>query len=1049
MQVQRPGTGPLTTIPPQQRTETRHQPAGTGNAPAPAENGPGVDNQTQIYGETAIDDPGAVQFPTGRTEAGTLNPMRQRYLNALESMITQGVAPTDDQNTAQFLANTLGFQNPQMMMHHLRNLSPAQKTQLMDSLRTQLSQGNGLPDTAITQAFETVFKEGINGMAAAHGAPPPKLTPEGRGWNTAALASVFNAMHTIQSQSPQRLATVLERPGLDPQGNRRPLTFNRESRPAVHSNPDRFMDGLTDASRIAHAEPNNGEITIYDTAVSGDHTEITRNIVGKMDLLSRIDPHNGRELEPRYTRGELTERGIDRQQGETEGRQATRLRQTVQGEWANRFGGWENLQKAMNFMIRYKALDRPEVANPPFRQVPENGNPNDPETVAMINRMGVNNLQMLMARMEQQDAVAQIQGFLAENAPPGSPARQISSDGVLGPQTRQVVLGFETALGLNTLRERIEDDPNIPETRKVELVQYLNQQFGRLAANPTQSAQITRDVTQHIQGVLAEAGLPMAEHTRSGLTSDLRNMRSLGDGNFDRQSAEHLVNSWFNVMDSGQGQDLAEQLLVHEMGHLWEAELNANTDLDIRTNWSQFFRPEQLEGKAGHSIHHINQNDYSDALHNDQTAASAYGAVNPEEDFAEASRVFSYDPQRLMRRSLTKFLVMNSLNGNPYSAEQIRTMAAECGYRPEDILQRLNSVLGHGDNPLNFTLPMSQRLNTDYAELRRQLAGGTEPAPAPPPAAAPPPGPAAMGAAGAPAEAPVGPPEMEAASAPPEAPEGTDTPPETGAAATTPPTTDTSVSTAGDRFNQISDRYRALYERLAQPGADRTAIQAEIQQLNQEVLSQDDPALSSVLEQRQLGATPEAGRAIVAALAIYRATGEFDRDAHPEIAEHLHPGVDLALQNPLVRSALTDNSFEANALLRRSLNFCAQSIRHFDAVDQAFALPGNQRLNSLRDSIRELLASRNSNQISESELQTQIRSLFQSTQNQTLMNNFLRGINKGVQSMNQATGQRFPRLTMQQLQQILIQGAQTEMTGQKPDYRHEIMHAIEGARYTG
>lgn len=1017
MQVQRPGTGPLTSPIPPQRPEFPRQPEAT--SPAVTEDqGPGIDNQTQVYGETAIGDPGAVQFPTGRTGTSSLNPMRERYLNTLESLVMQGVAPTDDQNTAQFLSDTLGFQNPEMMMHHLRNLSPTQKTQLMDNLRSQLGQKQ-LPDTAITQAFEAVFTEGINSLAAEHGAPPPRLTPEGSGWNTAGLASVYNAMHTIQAQSPERLATVLERPGLDRNGQRQPLTFNRESAPEVHSNPDRFMDGLTDASRIAHADPNNGIIHLYDTAISGGHTDITRNIVGKLDLLSRIDPHNGRELSPLYTREELSARGLNRQSGERNDVQhAVRLRQTVQGEWTERFGGWENTQKALNFLIRFKGLDNPEVVNPPLSTVEANGNPNDPATVAQINRLGVNNLQMLMARMEQQDAVAQMQGFLAENAPPGSPARELSTDGLLGPQTRQVVLGFETALGLNTLRERIEDDANIPETRKVELVQYLNGQFGRLAGDHTQSAQITRDVTQHIQSLLAEEGLEMAPHTRSGLESDLQNMRALGDGHFDRESAEHLVNSWFNVMDSGQGQDLAEQLLVHEMGHFWESELNANTDLDIRSNWSQFFRPEQLEGEAGHSIHHINQNDYNDTLHNDRTAASAYGAVNPEEDFAEASRVFSYDPQRLMRRSLTKFLVMNSLNDNRYSAEQIRTMATECGYRPEDVLQRLDSILGHGNQRLNFTLPLSQRLNTDYAELRSQLQSAV-----------------GSGDTSAPTPGPESPPTL----------------PEMGVRSISPlgAVSENTATTPGERFEQLSERYAELYEQLAQPVTNRAAIEAEIQQLNQEVLGQVDPQLSAILQQRQLGDTPESGGALIAALAIYRATGEFDRDAHPDIAQHLHPGVDLALQNPRLQGALTDRNFEVNALLERSLDFCQQGVQRFDQIQRAFEMPGNERLNDIRTRVKDLVEDVKNNQISEADFHQGVHELFQDRRAQTLMNGVLNIINRGVQTMMQTTGQRFPQLNMQQFQEILVRGAEAEVSGRSPVYEDEIMHALEGARYTG
>lgn len=663
------------------------------------------------------------------------------------------------------LAADLGYNGIEMLQHHMRNLKTDQKQALISQLRTAFAQSPAptpgpdgrLSETErVTEAnqlitktqgvFENFFTQAVAESFQSVGASQPIFqVPEGQStgdaesarWDTASLSSVFNAIEQIRQQDPERLALI----------GREPVTFNRYQDPQIHTT-DNFMNVLTQATAIASTQADSRVINLYGTAVSGDHTEITGRVVDQLDLVTRVveDPKTGRPLvdphtgytvsSPLYTTGELESRGLSEQPDDTRATHRERLVDTLLNNYtrmqfnAETLGdssvepspeGVRNLQEAVNFIIGFRGLDIPRIDN-------YDGDINNRQLRYALGALqtgfpksGTAMLQQIAARAEQQQGMRNIQQFLVDNAPPG--AETIDVDGILGGNTRDTVRAFEVGLAMNTLKERIEDDPQLPEHEKVGLLADMNEQFRELASHPDQCRQILANVQEILRPILE--GSDLAPHTRAGMEEDLGHFEQMTDGRFDRETTEYLVSNWLNVMDSGQGVDLAEQLVMHETSHIWDTALNQeNPSLRIAENWAKLFDP-ALQGSGGFSTHQMNTSDYHERLHDDLASSSDYGSISPREDFAEATRIFSYDPQRLMRRSLMKFLFINALSSpeHRYDAESIRSMAHESGYSDDQIRTRLNTLLGHNTsgNNVAFTQGMSGMLNRSYSSLSNAL----------------------------------------------------------------------------------------------------------------------------------------------------------------------------------------------------------------------------------------------------------------------------------------------------------------------------------------
>lgn len=145
--------------------------------------------------------------------------------------------------------------------------------------------------------------------------------------------------------------------------------------------------------------------------------------------------------------------------------------------------------------------------------------------------------------------------------------------------------------------------------------------------------------------------------------------------------------------DSAVGLTLGEATVIHELGHAIQLGGTPDTDAASRqretqlrlAEWSSLSRwqePDQLlaDGRMGSFEYYY---DPTVQVQQRQEVATAYGASDPCEDFAEYTPFFFKDPDTAMALSLEKFLYFNQLVGGFYEDDQVKELAASRGWDGE------------------------------------------------------------------------------------------------------------------------------------------------------------------------------------------------------------------------------------------------------------------------------------------------------------------------------------------------------------------------------
>jgi hypothetical protein len=147
--------------------------------------------------------------------------------------------------------------------------------------------------------------------------------------------------------------------------------------------------------------------------------------------------------------------------------------------------------------------------------------------------------------------------------------------------------------------------------------------------------------------------------------------------------------------DSAVGLTLGEATLIHELGHAIQLGGTPNAPEATRqqedqlrmAEWSSLSRwtePGQLlaDGRMGDFEYYY---DPTVQVENRQQVATAYGASDPCEDFAEYTPFFFKDPDTALGLSAEKFLYYNQLVNHHYSPDQVAQMAAARGISAEQL----------------------------------------------------------------------------------------------------------------------------------------------------------------------------------------------------------------------------------------------------------------------------------------------------------------------------------------------------------------------------
>ena len=147
--------------------------------------------------------------------------------------------------------------------------------------------------------------------------------------------------------------------------------------------------------------------------------------------------------------------------------------------------------------------------------------------------------------------------------------------------------------------------------------------------------------------------------------------------------------------DSAVGLTQAEATLIHELGHAIQLggtpgapkkqrEMEDATRMAEWSSLSGWMEPGRLlaDGRKGDFEYYY---DPSVQVDNRREVATAYGASDPCEDFAEFTPHFFKDPAAAMGLSAEKFLYYNQLVGGHYSQSEVEKVAQQVGLRADQL----------------------------------------------------------------------------------------------------------------------------------------------------------------------------------------------------------------------------------------------------------------------------------------------------------------------------------------------------------------------------
>lgn len=261
-----------------------------------------------------------------------------------------------------------------------------------------------------------------------------------------------------------------------------------------------------------------------------------------------------------------------------------------------------------------------------------------------------------------------------------SPARQLPLTGQIDNPTRRALQEFDLQQRLRQVRDILEDERQInPPERRSQL-----QALERLRAEMSSGNNSLPRLQAQLNTLSAQQLAALSPAGRERLQA-LNLTRPLSES-FDSTMAEQLVNSWFDIIDGGAGLDFAEQVMVHELGHTFHAP-------ELLANWS---RMTAAQGGLGAGSGGESMGAAMGMRSSREGFASDYAATNAMEDFAESYRLFTYQPDRLLERSLPRFLFMSAMTGAHDGKEQaLKDQILKAGYSQRELETTLLSLQGN------------------------------------------------------------------------------------------------------------------------------------------------------------------------------------------------------------------------------------------------------------------------------------------------------------------------------------------------------------------
>ncbi len=302
-------------------------------------------------------------------------------------------------------------------------------------------------------------------------------------------------------------------------------------------------------------------------------------------------------------------------------------------------------------------------------------------------------LQDYVAKINQrppsEDHVRSLQDMLNASLPA---SKQIEANGQMDARTWAALSDFETQQFLKSAEDILRDDTLLPTADRHRLQTDIDNLRRQIAIpNPDDDMASVQLRDQLMENLAAIKTMSPAGRRRVEALTQQHNLGTCANY-LKQEHVEMLLSNWLGIIDGGNQLDFTEQVINHELGHIFQERWLADWEKISFQNFEQ--TPEESKQFMAATLQsHVH--DHSHAHESQSGFGSDYARVNAEEDFAESFRLFTRHPEQLLEQNLLKFMYMAGATGAYANREdELVTLAKSQGYSESEIQTATRTLRG-------------------------------------------------------------------------------------------------------------------------------------------------------------------------------------------------------------------------------------------------------------------------------------------------------------------------------------------------------------------